>query len=50
MYVKDDIVYPVAMSHKQLELLQLFAKGIFGDEPVKVISTYPQGKVKNLVE
>jgi hypothetical protein len=46
MYVKDDVLYPVAMTQEQYDILQFTAK-LF--EPLKIIDQ-PQGKVVNLLD
>lgn len=49
MYVKDNTIYPVGMTQEQLDMLQLMVKGIFGEQPLKVIDK-PQGEAVNLME
>ena len=45
MYVKDDVVYPVALSNEQVDMLQFFAQAF---APLKVIRDHPLGKAVNL--
>jgi hypothetical protein len=47
MYMKDDVLYPVALSESQFEMLQLTSK-IF--EPLQVVFSKPQGEVVNLIK
>ncbi|WP_017728535.1 hypothetical protein [Halalkalibacterium ligniniphilum] len=47
MYVKDGVVYPVALSDEQEKIFQMTAS-LFS--PIKVIENYPLGKVINLAE
>lgn len=46
MYIKDGVLYPVALTEEQNEVLQFTAK-LF--EPIKVVNK-PQGKAINLLE
>ena len=46
MYVKDEVVYPVAMTREQFEMLQLIGKTF---EPIRVVIDKPQGKAINLL-
>lgn len=46
MYLKDDEIYPIAMTKEQLEVLQLLGKML---EPIQVINK-SQGKAVNLTE
>lgn len=46
MYVKDGVLYPVAMTESELALLQLLAKTF---EPLKVVMDHPQGQAVNLL-
>ena len=45
MFVRNDVMYPVAMTESQLELLQLLVKPL---EPIRVLSDSPQGSIVNL--
>lgn len=45
MYVKNDILYPVGLTKKEIDLLQDLGR-VF--EPIKVIFDHPQGKATNL--
>lgn len=45
MYVKDGVIYPVAMTESEWTVLQLLAKSV---EPLKVVFDQPQGKAVNL--
>jgi hypothetical protein len=45
MYCKDGVLYPVALSAEQNEVLQITAR-IFA--PLNVVMNKPQGKVVNL--
>lgn len=47
MYVKDGVIYPVALRPEQHNMLQMMAK-VF--EPVQVIFDQPQGTAVNLVD
>jgi hypothetical protein len=46
MYMKDNVLYPVAMSEEQWTMLQMTAN-IFA--PLKVVFDKPQGKAVNLM-
>jgi hypothetical protein len=46
MYVKDGVLYPVAMTQAQYEILQFTAR-LF--EPLKIVDQ-PQGKAINLLD
>jgi hypothetical protein len=46
MYMKDGVLYPVAMTEDQNNMLQVTAR-LFS--PLKVVFDKPQGKAVNLV-
>ena len=48
MYVKDDVVYPVALSQDQVETWQIIQQMI--PQPIKVIGDHPIGKAINLLK
>jgi len=47
MYCKDGVLYPVALTNEQNEMLQLSAQ-LF--QPLKVVFDKPQGQAINLLE
>ncbi|MEB8649336.1 hypothetical protein P4G96_10565 [Bacillus cereus] len=47
MYCKDGVLYPVALTNEQNEILQ-FTSQLFS--PLKVILDKPQGQAINLLE
>jgi hypothetical protein len=47
MYMKEGVIYPVAMTEEQWGMLQLLAKTF---EPIKVIFSEPQGEAINLTK
>lgn len=48
MYIKDNIVYPVALTKKQLEVFEIIQQML--PQPIKVIENYPMGEVYNLLD
>jgi hypothetical protein len=49
MYVKNDTLYPIAITQEQHDLLQLVAPTAIFNGKVKVITDKPQGKAINLI-
>lgn len=47
MYCKDGVLYPVALTNEQNEMLQ-FSSMMF--QPLKVVFDKPQGQAINLME
>ncbi|UTQ79997.1 hypothetical protein BC1_00045 [Bacillus phage BC-1] len=47
MYCKDGVLYPVALTNEQNEMLQ-FSAQLF--QPLKVVFDKPQGQAINLLE
>jgi hypothetical protein len=47
MYVKDGVIYPVALTEEQLEVVRLLVKAVPGT--VTIIKDKPQGDAVNLV-
>lgn len=47
MYCKDGVLYPVALTNEQNEMLQ-FSSMMF--QPLKVVFDKPQGRAINLME
>lgn len=47
MYMKDGVVYPVALSDREFDLLQLLVKPF---EPLTIAKDQPQGKAINLLD
>ena len=48
MYVKDGVVYPVALKKDQIEFIDFSIGMMFGK--LSVITDHPQGKIKDLLE
>ena len=49
MYVKDDTVYPVAITQEQYDMLQIVVPGAVLDGKINLIDK-PQGQAINLIE
>jgi len=47
MYVKDGVIYPVAMSNDEYDMLQIVGSAIFEDKKINIINK-PQGTAVNL--
>ncbi|HDR4908328.1 hypothetical protein PDN50_28210 [Bacillus cereus] len=47
MYCKDGVLYPVALTNEQSEMLQMSSM-LF--QPLKVVFDKPQGQVVNLIK
>lgn len=47
-YVKDGIVYPVAMTKDGYDMLQFMAPALNNGQPLKVIADKPMGKAIDL--
>ncbi|MEB9422715.1 hypothetical protein P4I85_15095 [Bacillus cereus] len=47
MYCKDGVLYPVALTNEQNEMLQMSAMMF---QPLKVVFDKPQGQAINLME
>lgn len=47
MYMKDEVLYPVAMTESQFNMLQFLGKTL---EPIKIVFDQPQGSAVNLTQ
>jgi len=48
MYVRDNILYPVALTQEQLDVFEVVQSMM--PQPIRVISDKPLGEVVNLVK
>ena len=48
MYVKDNTIYPVALTQEQLDTFEMIQQLL--PQPIRVINNKPLGKAINLVE